>query len=162
MARYRFVTDARVGTSPARAWELMEDPRAWPSWWRWLRSVERVTPGASDHVGEQHRWRFWTPLPYSVDVTTEVVRSEHASFAELRASGDLVGTGLWELSPVPEGMTVRWTWDVATTRTWMNLLAPVARPAFTWSHQVVMRDWARGLARELDAPLLAARHRVVR
>jgi hypothetical protein len=35
----------------------------------------------------------------------------------------------------------------------MNLAAPVARPAFTWNHDALMREAAQGLARRLDAEL---------
>jgi hypothetical protein len=35
----------------------------------------------------------------------------------------------------------------------MNLAAPVARPAFTWNHDALMREAAEGLARRLGAEL---------
>jgi hypothetical protein len=38
----------------------------------------------------------------------------------------------------------------------MNLLAPVARPAFKSNHDFVMRHGGEGLAKLLGAPLLAA------
>ena len=41
-----------------------------------------------------------------------------------------------------------------TARAWMNRLAPVARPAFAYNHDAVMRQGAAGLARLLGAPLL--------
>ena len=42
-----------------------------------------------------------------------------------------------------------------TTRPWMNLLAPVARPFFRWNHNVVMHQGGVGLAGLLGAQLLA-------
>jgi hypothetical protein len=42
------------------------------------------------------------------------------------------GTGRWTLAPAEGGTLVRYDWDIRTTRWWMNLLAPVARPAFQW------------------------------
>jgi hypothetical protein len=47
-------------------------------------------------------------------------------------------------------------WDVRTARAWMNWLAPVARPAFAWNHDAVMRQGAEGLARLLGVPLLVS------
>ena len=35
----------------------------------------------------------------------------------------------------------------------MNLAAPLARPAFVWNHDALMREAAEGLARRLDAEL---------
>jgi hypothetical protein len=37
----------------------------------------------------------------------------------------------------------------------MNLLAPLARPAFRWNHDYVMHNGAVGLAKLLGAELLA-------
>ena len=51
---------------------------------------------------------------------------------------------------------VTYEWNVRTTKAWMNLLAPVARPVFAYNHDVVMRWGGEGLARRLDCKLLAA------
>jgi hypothetical protein len=36
----------------------------------------------------------------------------------------------------------------------MNRMAPIARPAFVWNHDYVMRQGAHGLAKRLGAELL--------
>ena len=41
---------------------------------------------------------------------------------------------------------VTYEWNVSTTKTWMNLLAPVARPVFAYNHDMVMRWGGEGLA----------------
>jgi hypothetical protein len=46
-------------------------------------------------------------------------------------------------------------WRVRTTRAWMNLLGPIARPAFIWNHDRLMAAGGAGLARELGVSLLA-------
>ncbi len=53
------------------------------------------------------------------------------------------GTGRWKLTSADGGTLVRYDWDIRTTRRWMNLLAPVARPAFSWNHAELMREGAR-------------------
>jgi hypothetical protein len=52
--------------------------------------------------------------------------------------------------------TVRYLWDVRTTKPWMNLAAPVARPLFTWNSKGVMLEAGQGLARFLEVPLVGA------
>ena len=42
-----------------------------------------------------------------------------------------------------------------TTRWWMNLLAPVAKPVFQANHDYVMRNGGEGIAKLLGARLLA-------
>jgi hypothetical protein len=61
--------------------------------------------------------------------------------------------GRWTLSPEDGGTLVRYDWDVRTTRWWLKLTAPVARPVFTWDHDALMREAAESLARRLDAEL---------
>jgi hypothetical protein len=51
---------------------------------------------------------------------------------------------------------VVYEWNVATTRPWMNVLAPITRPVFAWNHDWVMRNGGEGLARLLTCRLLAA------
>ena len=68
-----------------------------------------------------------------------------------RAFGELEGTGRWRLSAENGGTKVVYYWDVQTTKWWMNLLAPLARPAFKWNHDQVMEDGRRGLGRLLVA-----------
>jgi hypothetical protein len=72
------------------------------------------------------------------------------------ASGELEGTGTWRLFE-QEGVTaVVYDWRVRSTKRWMNMLAPVARPVFEYNHDVVMRWGGEGLARRLGVELLAA------
>ena len=55
-----------------------------------------------------------------------------------------------------EVTTARYRWEVRTTRPWMNLLAPLARPLFTWNSKGVMLQAGQGLARFLGVPLVNA------
>jgi hypothetical protein len=78
--------------------------------------------------------------------TTAVERPQRI---EGRASGELEGLGVWTLRADGGWTEVRYDWSVRTTKRWMNLLTPVARPFFAWNHDVVMRWGGEGLARKL-------------
>jgi uncharacterized protein YndB with AHSA1/START domain len=161
MAQYHFVTDIRVATSPDEVWNALEDPTTWPQWWRELRRAELTAPGRPDGVGRRYRLSVRTALPYTLSFDSETTRISRPSLWEARVRGELEGTGLYEVFPVEGGSGVRHTWIVATTRRWMNALAPVARPVFAWNHAVLMRDFATGLAGRLGVPLLSSSDRVV-
>ena len=56
-----------------------------------------------------------------------------------------------------EGVTaVLYEWNVATTKPWMNRLAPLLRPAFEWNHDWVMARGGEGISKLLGCRLLAA------
>jgi hypothetical protein len=89
-------------------------------------------------------------------MTTTRVAKPH--LLEGQARGELAGTGRWRLfeedgeAPVT---AVVYEWNVSTTKPWMSLLAPIARPLFAWNHDWVMRNGGRGLADLLGCRLLA-------
>jgi hypothetical protein len=72
------------------------------------------------------------------------------------ASGELEGTGVWRLFEQGGMTAVVYDWNVRTTRRWMNVLAPLARPVFDYNHDVVMGWGGEGLARRLGVELVAA------
>jgi len=45
---------------------------------------------------------------------------------------------------------LRYDWQVRTTRLWMNLLAPLAKPLFRWNHDAIMQAGGIGLTRHLQ------------
>ncbi len=162
MALYHFTTEIRIDAVPEQVWDGLEDPTTWPRWWRWLRRAVLLDPGRGDGVGRRYRFELRTALPYSLTFESETVRVTPGSLWETRATGELAGTGLWEVTEAGGHSMIRYTWIVATTKRWMNVLAPVARPAFTWNHHVVMRDFARGLARHLDARLVSVESHAIK
>jgi hypothetical protein len=162
MALYHFRTEMRIGAAPEQVWKVLEEPTTWPDWWRWLRHVEVLGPGPGDAVGARCRFEFRTRLPYTLAFVLETVRIAPPSLWESRVTGELAGSGMWEVSERDGGSLVRYTWIVATTKRWMNLLAPVARPAFNWNHRVIMGDFAAGLARRLDVRLVSVEHLTIK
>jgi len=79
----------------------------------------------------------------------KTIRIEPPLLLEGIAIGELQGRGLWQLSSEGSETIVRYGWNVETTKRWMNLLAPIARPIFEWNHNVVMSSGAEGLGKRL-------------
>ena len=67
---------------------------------------------------------------------------------------ELQGRGLWQLSTENGETIVRYDWNVETTKRWMILLSPIARPLFEWNHNVVMSWGAQGLAQRLGTSVI--------
>jgi len=156
MADYEFTTIWQFKAPQAEVWDLIFHSDQWPNWWRGVEKVERIKEGDANHVGAVHRYTWKSKLPYRLVFEMETVRVDPITLLEGRAIGELQGSGRWELSNNGEVTTARYDWKVQTTKQWMNLLAPVARPIFRWNHDVVM-NWGRsGLAKRLDSQRLAS------
>ena len=153
MAEYHFVSIWPINAPIERVWEEIHHAERWPSWWKYVAGVDELEPGAADGTGKRMRLLFRTRLPYTLGFDVRVTRVQPPSELEAEATGELAGTGRWTLTPVAGGTLVRYNWDIRTTRRWMNLLAPVARPVFRWNHDELMRAGGQSLARRLGADL---------
>ncbi len=154
-AAYRFLTTWLLDGPREPVWRAIHDAEEWPRWWRGVKLVEQVRPGDEDGVGAIYRHRWQSVLPYTVGFDMETTRVDPPFVLEGRATGELEGIGRWRLFEGPP-TAVTYEWVVRTTRPWMNAVAPVGRPLFVWSHNVVMRRGGECLARRLGVRLVAS------
>ena len=154
MARYSFLTTWALGAPVADVWAAIHATEQWPSWWRGVKVAEQLEAGDGSGVGSLHRYVWRSRLPYDIQFTLRTTRVAAPYVLEGDADGDLRGTGRWRLWEGDGATAVTYEWDVETTIPWMNAVAPVGRPIFRWSHDVVMRQGGEGLARLLQAPLV--------
>ena len=154
MGEYEFVTTWCLDAPIDRVFSAIEDSARWPEWWKGVQTAELLEEGDENGVGRLWRYVWRSRLPYNLEFDSRVTRLERPWLIEGQAEGELIGIGRWRLFE-GRGTAVVYEWNVSTSRRWMNALAPLARPLFAWNHDVVMRQGAEGLARLLDAPLLA-------
>jgi len=156
MAAYSFLTTWCIAAPLERVWDVLSDPEGYPDWWKGVRKVTVLEPGEGGRgVGTLYRMEWRSKLPYSLVFDSRVTRSQQPYLIEGHASGELEGIGAWRLYEGAAGTAAIYSWDVSTTRAWMNAVGPLARPAFSWNHDYVMRQGAHGLARKLGAELVA-------
>jgi hypothetical protein len=155
VAEYRFLTTWLLEAERPRVWDAIYDSEGWPEWWKGVEEATKLEEGDESGVGQYGRYVWKAKLPYRVEFFIRTTRVERPSLLEGDATGELAGVGRWRLFEQGGLTAVLYEWNVRTTRTWMNLLAPVARPIFKGNHDYVMRNGGRGLARLLGAPLLA-------
>lgn len=156
MATYSFLTTWVLEAERERVWDAIYDSERWPEWWRGVERAERLSPGDDRGLGQVGRYVWRGAIPYPVAFRIVTTRVERPALLEGDASGGLEGTGRWRLFAQGSVTAVLYEWDVRTTKRWMNLIAPVARPVFEWNHDRVMRNGGLGLAERLGARLLAS------
>jgi uncharacterized protein YndB with AHSA1/START domain len=154
MASYSLLTTWILDAPCDTVWDAIYEIESWPGWWRGVKEVEKLEPGDDDGVGALYRHEWRSVIPYPVRFETRITRVERPHMIEGDAYGELAGTGRWRFFAGRE-TAVTYEWNVQTTRAWMNLVAPVARPVFRWNHNAVMHNGGQGLADLLGARLLA-------
>jgi len=155
MKTYSFVTIWRVKAPIESVWNQIYHSSDWPKWWKGVESVVEVDKGDEGGVGSVHRYTWKSKLPYRLSFDMKTIRIEPPVLLEGIAIGELQGRGLWQLSTESNETIVRYDWNVETTKLWMNLISPVARPVFEWNHNVVMNWGAEGLEKRLGASVVA-------
>ena len=156
MADYHYISTWQLQAPIERVWPAISDLERLPAWYPAIQEVQTLAAGDSDGVGGRVRYLMKGRLPMRLAFEATITRVVPPRELELRAEGELAGTGRWELEQRGEVTSVRYTWDVRTTKAWMNLAAPVARPLFTWNTRGVLLEAGQGLARFLQVPLVNA------
>ncbi len=156
MAYYKFQSEWALTAAVDRVFELAFHPEDFSTWWPAVKVSQLLEEGNEKGVGTRAAYTLRSPLLYSMRFVTTTVEVQRPSRIHTLVRGDLVGTGTYILEGDEDRTNVRFVWSVSTTKTWMNLLAPLARPVFVWAHQRVMQAGAVAMARHLDATLLSA------
>lgn len=150
--RTRWVIEA----PPERIWVALSHPEDWPGWWPYLISVHQLSPGDAEGLGAVRRFLWRTRLPYRIGFDMQTLEAVPGRRLLARASGDVDGTGAWQLRPLATGTEVIYEWRFWLRRRWMRWLAPIALPLFAWNHAGVMRAGGEGLGRYLGVPVFQA------
>lgn len=154
MAAYEFQTIWRVHAPIDRVWDEIYHSEKWPEWWPGVEEVTELKKGDDLGVGSIRRYTWKSKLPYRLSFDVETVRVEPPRSLEGRAFGELTGTGLWSLIEDADTTVVVYDWRVSTSKGWMNLLAPLAKPIFKWNHDIVMSWGAEALENRLGAKVV--------
>ena len=157
MAHYQFESEWALTAPVGRVFELACHPEDFSAWWPSVTASQLLEEGDEDGVGTRAAYILRSPLLYSMTFVTTAIEVDRPSRIHVLVRGDLVGTGTYILEGDEHRTRVRLVWNVSTTKTWMNLFAPLARPLFVWAHQHVMRNGAVAMAKRLDATLLSTK-----
>lgn len=154
MAEYHLQTTWRIDAPLTDVYAAIQDSIRWPEWWRGAEKVETVAHGDNHGIDSIRRYTWQGALPYPVVFEVRTTRIEALVAIDGLAQGDLEGNGRWHFAHDGRCSIVQFEWHVRSTRWWMNLLAPLARPIFIRNHVRIMAQGGEGLARRLDATLL--------
>lgn len=157
--QYNLTTMWRFDAPLEDVWGAVCQGDTWPRWWKGAERVVTLELGDISGLGARRCYTWKSVLPFRLSFVSRVTRMEPFQLIEGCVEGDLEGVGRCRFGREHGLTVVRYEWQVRTTRWWMNLLSPLARPLFRWNHDMLMRAGGIGLARHLqrsrDAPRAA-------
>ena len=151
MTTFSFITVWKIAAPVEPVWDAMLRFEDWPSWWKGVESVEVLARGDANRIGFCSRQIWKSKLPYKLKFEGCIARVEPRSRIEITSKGELAGTGLMRFASDGTQTTFQYDWNVSTTKAWMNIVAPIAKPFFGWNHDVIMNWGAEGLAKKIGA-----------
>jgi uncharacterized protein YndB with AHSA1/START domain len=129
--------------APDVVWAAIANPRDYPRWWSWLRSVEAdgLTEGTTAHC------LIRAPVPFTLRLALHVDRVVPGQRIEVTADGDLQGTGTLELAAHPDGTEARLVWELEPHQRLLRAAGLLSRPLLQWGQDWVVRTGARQFRR---------------
>ena len=142
---YHFTTIWEFQASLEQTWKVVTDLKQYPRTWSDFPSVQLLA-GDGEEVGSVWECQTRGSLPYTLTYQLEVLEVDRPQSLRTRATGDLVGVGRWAFEDMGGGRTrATYSWDVATTRPVLNLVAPLFKGLMARNHDAVMERGYRAL-----------------
>ncbi|WP_115787479.1 SRPBCC family protein [Arthrobacter silvisoli] len=142
-----------------QVWAIIADvDMSWPRWWPHCTFAGPLVRSETESNSQEDILKattaylnFKAALGYTLTISIHPTKVLTPSEIEFDAGGHLKGIGKVTLSPEPDGGTrMDIEWRVRPTQRWMNILTPLAAPAFTAAHSLMMRQGEKGLIKALE------------
>lgn len=150
MAQYKFVDHWYIKAPREEVFRYVADARTYPQWWPVYPKVEVLREVEPGQTGGQARLLVKSALGYTLQLEAETVAIDPPRMIKTIARGQLAGTGEWEF--IEEGDTTHaiFTWIVESHHWLLNILEPIAKPLFAWSHDDASHKGHLGLKKLLE------------
>jgi len=141
---YHFVTHWKVKGPIQVVYNILKNGPGYAQWWKpaYVRSDESGPQKVTSLVRAK--------LPYTLTFTTELIRENFPHDFEIKATGELVGTGLWKFRQEDAETLVDFYWDVQVAKPLVRWLSLFLKPLFKWNHDWVMTMGEKGLQEEIS------------
>jgi hypothetical protein len=147
---FRIVTRWRVEATAGEVATVLTDAEALPRWWGQVYlAVAVVSAGDATGIGRRVTVLSKGWLPYRIRWTGELVAADMPRRWTIRATGDLTGEGVWQLTEAGGWTEAVYDWRVSADRPLFRWLSPLLAPVFAWNHRWAMARGEEGLRREV-------------
>ena len=148
---YHFVTHWRVKGKVEQVAEILQNPLDLPRWWPsvYLDVVE-LKAGDEHGVGGEYDLHTKGWLPYTLRWQFTVTEVNVPQGFSLKAQGDFVGQGVWNLKQEGDIVEAVYDWQISAEKPLLRLFSPLLKPIFSANHHWAMRQGEESLKVELE------------
>lgn len=140
-----------------KVWALIDNGESWHHWWRSVVGTEVLQQPVHSDTGQVIRYTWRALLPLTLTIDFRITSKEIYKRIEGVSTGDLVGVGIWTFEEQDGITTIKYNWEVESTRKIVNFVSPVLKGFFIYNHNLIMRRGGKGLAKKLGVKLIEAR-----
>ncbi len=157
MSQFQFVTRWSFQAPIEKVWEMLNRPERFPEWWPGFEQSELLS-GEAGAIGAVYGYRVRGSAGLIFDFTLQIEEKQAPRYLRLKADGDFVGSGIWNLSARGLDTLVTYDWRVGVTRPALRLLGqlPGVRSYMERSHDKVMAQGGENLSRLLKSAACTA------
>lgn len=153
-----FTSHWKVSGTPSEVYDVLLDTEHYVDWWpEVFKSVTMIEEGSADGGGKMADVQTKGVLPYHLRWRITIVEPTPPAGFTVKASGDLVGKGIWFLRAEADETAVQYDWSVRVEKPIVRSLAPVLRPLLIFNHKWAMARGQEGLSREMGRRVLRRR-----
>jgi uncharacterized protein YndB with AHSA1/START domain len=153
MAHYEFVDHWYIKAPIDVVYRHVSDASTYPQWWPVYPQVDILQRGDDSGVGGRARLVVKSALSYQLTLEVETVTATPPTYLKTIARGQLEGTGIWQFEETGGVTHALFTWIVDSHHPLLNLVEPIAKPLFRWSHDDASAKGHRGLKHLLEQPV---------
>lgn len=142
---YHFMNTWHIPVDKITAENAILDMKSWKQWWLGLEKGETTKPKLGI-IGTKIRAEWKSMFGYKIGILLTITGYKPGEYITFQSKGDLMGEGSWTYrSARNSGTNMDITWNVSTTKTWMNVFGLVLRPVFVFAHGSLMNQGEQGL-----------------
>ena len=141
---YHFVTHWKIKGSPEQIFNILKEGQHYDQWWKpaYVKTLK-----LNDNKIEA---LVRAKLPYTLTFVTELISEIPNKEIKIKSTGELEGSGLWQLEPDGVYTKVNFFWDVQASKPLIRWLSLILKPLFKWNHDWVMKTGECCLQKEVE------------
>lgn len=147
---YHFITNWKVRATCEEVYNVLSDANALKVWWPSVYLDTKVLKeGNEKNIGKQVVLYTKGWLPYTLRWSFVVTETNKPFGFTIKASGDFVGRGIWQLTQNENECNINFDWKLDAEKPFLKNFSFLMKPIFSMNHRWAMKKGEESLQLEL-------------